>query len=59
MQNIGLETGSIDMVFTKDGHFVFLEVNPIGQFGMTSKPCNYFLERELALSLIKLSKQLS
>lgn len=58
MQKVGLETGSVDMVFTKDGRFVFLEINPIGQFGMTSKPCNYFLEREIALSLINLSKQL-
>jgi len=57
MYAIKLETASIDMVFTKDGRFVFLEANPIGQFGMTSRPCNYFLEREIALSLINLSKQ--
>jgi ATP-GRASP peptide maturase of grasp-with-spasm system len=56
MNKIELETASIDMVFTKDGRFVFLEANPIGQFGMTSKPCNYFLEREVALALIQLSK---
>lgn len=52
MKRVNLETGSIDMIFTKDGQFIFLEVNPIGQFGMTSKPCNYFLEREVAVSLI-------
>jgi ATP-GRASP peptide maturase of grasp-with-spasm system len=55
MPIIGLETASIDMVFTKDGRFVFLEANPVGQFSMTSKPCNYFLEREIALSLINLT----
>ena len=53
-----LETASIDMILTKDGRFVFLEANPIGQFGMTSKPCNFFLEREIALSLMDLSKQM-
>ncbi|MDO8366311.1 MAG: grasp-with-spasm system ATP-grasp peptide maturase, partial [Saprospiraceae bacterium] len=57
MQRIRLETASIDMVLTKDGKFVFLEANPVGQFGMTSKPCNNYLEREVALSLINLSKQ--
>jgi hypothetical protein len=46
------------MILTKDGRFVFLEANPIGQFGMTSKPCNFFLEREIALSLMDLSKQM-
>ncbi|MBN8677664.1 MAG: grasp-with-spasm system ATP-grasp peptide maturase [Chitinophagales bacterium] len=53
MKAIGLETGSIDFVFTKKGEFVFLEVNPIGQFGMTSKPCNYYLEKIIAQELNK------
>jgi ATP-GRASP peptide maturase of grasp-with-spasm system len=48
MKDLDLESGSIDMVFTQDGEFVFLEVNPIGQFGMTSYPCNYFLEKIIA-----------
>jgi ATP-GRASP peptide maturase of grasp-with-spasm system len=52
-----LETASIDMILTKDGRFIFLEANPIGQFGMTSKPCNAYLEREIALTLMELSKQ--
>jgi ATP-GRASP peptide maturase of grasp-with-spasm system len=55
MKRIKLETASIDLIFTKDEKFIFLEANPIGQFGMTSKPCNYFLEREIALNLINLS----
>ncbi len=56
MKNIGLETASVDMIFTKDGRFVFLEANPIGQFSMTSKPCNYYLEREIAKALINIQK---
>src|SRR5262249_43210309 len=42
---LGLLTGSLDLICTKDGRLVFLEVNPIGQFGMISDPCNYHLER--------------
>lgn len=55
MNNIGLETGSLDLIFTQDGQFIFLEVNPVGQFGMTSLPCNYFLEKQIALKLVSLS----
>ncbi|MFK7947929.1 MAG: grasp-with-spasm system ATP-grasp peptide maturase [Saprospiraceae bacterium] len=55
MDKVELETGSIDMILTKSGEYVFLEVNPIGQFGMTSYPCNYFLERQIAKTLIEKS----
>jgi ATP-GRASP peptide maturase of grasp-with-spasm system len=51
MQALNLDTGSIDLVRTVDGRLVFLEVNPVGQFGMVSVPCNYFLEREVARAL--------
>lgn len=52
MQNLGLDTGSIDIVRTNDDRFVFLEVNPVGQFGMVSVPCNYNLERKVAQYLV-------
>lgn len=48
MAALELETGSLDLIRTPDGRHVFLEVNPIGQFGMVSRPCNYFLERRVA-----------
>lgn len=48
MNDLGLDTGSIDIVRTTDGRYVFLEVNPVGQFGMVSVPCNYHLERKVA-----------
>lgn len=51
MRIISLETGSIDLILTKDGLFIFLEVNPVGQFGMTSYPCNYYLEKLIAMEL--------
>jgi ATP-GRASP peptide maturase of grasp-with-spasm system len=47
MNKIDLNTGSIDMVVTKGKRYVFLEVNPVGQFGMVSNPCNYYLEKKI------------
>ena len=46
-------TGSIDIIKSIDGDYIFLEFNSVGQFGMTSKPCNYFLEKKIAEYLIK------
>lgn len=53
MVDLGLNTGSIDMVVTKDKRYVFLEVNPVGQFGMVSSPCNYKIEKRIAKYLSK------
>lgn len=44
--------GSIDLIKSKDGGYYFLEINPVGQFGMVSYPCNYNLEKKLAKYLI-------
>ncbi|MCB9275540.1 MAG: grasp-with-spasm system ATP-grasp peptide maturase [Lewinellaceae bacterium] len=54
MQNMELDTGSIDLIVTPGGEFVFLEVNPIGQFGWVSDNCNYYLEEKIASYLEKL-----
>jgi len=51
MQELALESGSIDMIVTPDKDYVFLEVNPVGQFGMTSVPCNYGIEKLIAMEL--------
>lgn len=48
MAALDLDTGSLDLIVTPDDEHVFLEVNPVGQFGMTSEPCNYHLERRIA-----------
>ena len=48
LQTINLNSGSIDLIYSKCNDFVFLEVNPIGQFGMCSIPCNYYLEKKIA-----------
>jgi len=56
MESLRYESGSIDLIYSTDNKFVFLEINPIGQFGMVSYPCNYNLEKIIALDLIKKNK---
>lgn len=57
MQLLGLNTGSIDLIKGIDGEYYFLEINPNGQFGMVSQPCNYNLEKKVALLLIEKDKE--
>lgn len=57
MKLMGLNTASIDMMVTPKDEYVFLEVNPDGQFGMVSYPCNYFIEREIANILVKTNEK--
>ncbi len=51
-KEIGLNTGSVDFIVDKNDQFVFLEINPVGQYGMTSEPCNYNLDNVIAKYLI-------
>lgn len=53
MQQVGLNTGSFDMIRDKNGQYYFLEVNPVGQFTGYGQPCNYYLEKRVADWLIK------
>jgi ATP-GRASP peptide maturase of grasp-with-spasm system len=54
MHAMDLESGSADIIVEKDtGKYYFLEINPVGQFGMTSYPCNYYIEKEIATQLVK------
>jgi ATP-GRASP peptide maturase of grasp-with-spasm system len=53
MDMLNLTSGSIDVLVSEDGTFYFLEVNPVGQFGQVSRPCNYFIEKEIANQLCK------
>ncbi|MBK7093792.1 MAG: hypothetical protein IPH57_01505 [Saprospiraceae bacterium] len=44
-----LDTGSFDLIVTKnEKDYIFLEVNPYGQFGWLSSNCNYYLEKQIA-----------
>ncbi|MGB5976238.1 MAG: grasp-with-spasm system ATP-grasp peptide maturase, partial [Cyclobacteriaceae bacterium] len=48
MEKLGMVSGSLDIIRDTEGGYVFLEVNPVGQFGMVSWPCNYHLEEKVA-----------
>lgn len=52
IKNVGLNTGSIDIIVTPKDEYVFLEVNPSGQFGGLSKECNYQIEKHIANYLL-------
>lgn len=54
IDELGLNNCSIDLIKALDGCYYFLEINPVGQFGMTSGPCNYNLEKRVAKYLIKM-----
>ncbi|REC77928.1 grasp-with-spasm system ATP-grasp peptide maturase [Chryseobacterium elymi] len=55
MKDLGLDTGSLDIIKGTDGEYYFLEVNPSGQFRMTALPCNYNLHYEVACTLKKMN----
>lgn len=48
LQNFNINCASLDTIISKNDEFVMLDINPIGQFGMVSTPCNYNLERLIA-----------
>lgn len=48
MSKLKLNTGSIDLILDKNNRYIFLEVNPAGQYTMTSIPCNYFIDKKIA-----------
>ncbi|MBC9798465.1 grasp-with-spasm system ATP-grasp peptide maturase [Sinomicrobium weinanense] len=58
MDELNLKTGSLDIIRSTNGKYYFLEVNPVGQFGMTSKPCNYKLEQKIFEKLVDYEENL-
>lgn len=52
MKMVDLNTGSIDLIMAKDEKIYFLEINPVGQYGMVSTPCNYHLDEVIAKRLM-------
>lgn len=51
-KELGLNCGSADLIVNSKGEYVFLEINPVGQFDMTGRPCNYNLHKIVANYLI-------
>lgn len=48
MKELGLNSGSIDLLVRPDGEHFFLEVNPVGQFIGYGEQVNYALDRKIA-----------
>jgi ATP-GRASP peptide maturase of grasp-with-spasm system len=53
MASLNLNFGCIDLIYTPDKEFVFLEVNPVGQSSKSSKSLNLGIEKQIAQYLIK------
>lgn len=54
MRMLNLNTGSIDLLYLK-GSYLFLEVNPTGQFGEYGNMAGYDLYDVIAEELFKMS----
>lgn len=48
MTDLELNTGSIDFIYSNKGEYIFLEVNPVGQFGIVSKSLGANIEKDIA-----------
>lgn len=57
MESVGLTSGCIDFIRDRNGDYYFLEVNPIGQYLLESRHCNYYLEKIIAEYLIEQNEQ--
>ncbi len=53
MYLLKIESGSIDMIVSKNMQYYYLEVNPVGYFDNISSVCNFNIEKDIALYLAK------
>lgn len=55
LENLNMNCCSLDILkSSEDNKYYFLEINPTGQFGMVSQPCNYDLYNKIAQKLIQM-----
>lgn len=52
LSEVGLNTGSIDLIMTPKNEIILLEINPVGQFGLVSINGNFPVEKMIAEDLI-------
>lgn len=57
MNLLCLKSGSIDLIVDENDDFIFLEVNPVGQWHFLSEYCNYNLEKHIAKYLSTCSRK--
>ena len=48
MKKMKLDTASFDLIKTKSGEYVFLEVNPFGNIEMINETCGYEIDKRFA-----------
>ena len=53
MSKLGLAYGAIDLIQNPDGDFVFLEVNPSGEWGMLERDLSYPIAESIADALLE------
>jgi len=46
------DSGSFDIIY-RNGEYIFLEINTVGQLSWVSKNCNYQIEKEIANEIIR------
>ncbi len=52
-RKLNLNSGSVDLIKNNKNQYFFLEINPYGQFNMVSKPCNYNIEEQICIKLLR------
>jgi glutathione synthase/RimK-type ligase-like ATP-grasp enzyme len=52
MNHFNLQSGSLDFILDKQGEYIFLEVNPSGQYGLFNA-CNIYPDKLIAEYLLK------
>ncbi|MDJ0737517.1 MAG: MvdC family ATP-grasp ribosomal peptide maturase [Nostocaceae cyanobacterium] len=57
MGKFGLVFGAFDFILTPSGEYVFLEINPTGEWGMLERDLNYPISGAIAEALLSKSSQ--
>lgn len=52
MRNLKLNTGSVDFIYSEDGEYYFLEINPNGQFGFLGFVNGYDLYEKISKKIL-------
>lgn len=57
MKRLGLRQGAIDLIVTPDGDYVFLEVNPHGEWGMLERDLGLPIGDAIAETLVRMANE--
>lgn len=59
MKSLGLCFGALDVILTPDGRYVFLEVNPTGEWGMLERDLELPISNAIARALTRPDKKIT